>query len=184
MPAGVPPAPRRFLRRDAFLLAVFLFYWILPITYHALSHGKRMPGSPEWMYHLTNVSCLFLHATPAWPVEYVQILPAKDQEWITLSETEYSTMFVFGNRTRLSEIHRRGLDQFAYPELAPWLVQRYVELHPDRARPVALRLVRAHDVTGRETPRGHWRMPPLESIPNDERKVIFTYYPRPAPTGP
>lgn len=184
MSAAVPPAPRRFRQRDVFFLAVFLFYWIFPITYHALSHGKRMPGSPVWMYHLTNVSCLFLHATPAWPVEYVQILPGDDQEWVTLPEAEYSTMFIFGNRTRLSEIHRRGLERFAYAELAPWLVRRYVELHPDRARPLALRLVRAHYITGREKPQGHWSIPPLESIPNDERRVIFTYYPRPTAPRP
>jgi hypothetical protein len=169
------PGPgRRVARRDLVCLGGFLVFWIVPMTYHGLSGSKKMPGLPDGMLHLTNVSCLFTRTTTDWPSEYIEIQPAPGVPWVEVPEGDYFRMKVFGHRTKLNNIAMRKLPAAAFAEAAAYVRKRYVELHPREPAPFVVRfVVAAPPVVGMAHP-GSWRTPPLATVPISERRVWYT----------
>ena len=167
-PAGQPRL------RDVVALLGFVLLWLVPASYHGLTGLRPTPFLPVKLLHLLNISCLFTHSVPSWAFEYMQVLPRPDGKWETLDESDYFTMPVFGNRTRLSELTRSELAPQAFYELAVWVRQRYAERHG--FPPVAVRVLRTYySPTG--PPAGHWKQPPISEVPEEALAVVLTFYP-------
>lgn len=146
-----------------------------------------MPGLPRFMFHLTNVSCLFTNPVQVWNEEYLEIQRAPGLPWEEVPVSDYFGMRLFGSQTRLAEIARRRLPEAAFHEAAGYVRERYAQRHPGEPALFVVRLVtvplRPKDMG---PPTGPWRKPPLSSIPISERRVWMTrVFPwPPPPPGP
>jgi hypothetical protein len=167
------PPPRAVRARDAAALALFVLFWLVPITYHGFHGGERMPGWPYPLLHLTNVSCLFKGSVPVWFYDYVQVQPGAGRPWVTLDESEYFQMPAFGHRTRMDELFRRQLGDRALQEMLSWIRRRYHERHPGEPAPTSVRVVSGHFRVGDPIPPGHWRKPPLAAVPADRQQAWY-----------
>lgn len=159
--------------RDAAAFVLFCLLWLLPITYHGFHGGERMPGFPYPLLHLTNISCLFRVSIAHWYYDYIQVQLGSGAPWVTLEEGDYFRMPAFGHRTRFDEVVRRQLGARSLQELAVWVRHRYRERHAGAAAPVGLRLVSGFFRVGDPIPAGHWRKPPLHSVPADRQEVWY-----------
>lgn len=165
-------------------LLLFVTCWLLPLTWHGLSGGKKMPGLPSFMLHLTNVSCLFTHPIEVWNEEYLEIQKAPGMAWEEVPVSDYFGMRLFGSQTRLGEIARRRMPKEAFHEAAAYVRDRYAQRHPGQPAPFVVRLVTVPlRPMSMGPPVGPWLKPPLSSIPVSERRVwmtrIFSWAPQP-----
>jgi hypothetical protein len=159
--------------RQACAFAFFSLFWLVPVACNGLRGGRPTPGVPVRLIHLANVSCLFSFAMPSWPIHYMQVQLDPQGEWRTLPEADYFRMEAFGHRTRLTDMLSRGLGDRALQELALWIRRRYQELHPGGPAPVGFRMLSTLFRAGDPIPAGHWRTPPLDTVPADRREVWF-----------
>ena len=86
----------------------------------------------------------------------------------------------FGYRSRLtrySEIFRKFRDHgerfTGHKKLVEWVYRRYLELHPNDPKPVALRIIDGLFPTGQGGKKGAWSKPPPETIRADLKKVVY-----------
>lgn len=159
--------------RDAAALGAFTLFWLLPVLYHGLSGARPLPGLPDSLYHLSNVSCLFSNSMPIWPFHYIQVRQEEDGPWLAVAEGEYFAMPAFGHRNRFDELARRDMTERAWIELLAWIRRRYEERHPGRPALVGARVVWSVFIVGEPIPKGHWRKPPIESVPPDRLRVKY-----------
>jgi hypothetical protein len=132
-----------------------------------------MPGLPYPLLHLTNISCLFRVSVAHWYYDYIQLQPGSGAPWVTLDESEYFRMPAFGHRTRFDEVVRSQLGERSLQELAVWVRRRYTERHAGEPAPAGVRLVSGFFRVGDSIPAGHWRKPPLDSVPADRQEVWY-----------
>ena len=162
---------------DVVALLCALTLWVAPMMYRGFTNHP-IPGMPRFLSLLQNVSALFSRGVKHWRVDYIQVLPAGSQEWITIPEEDYFQMTPFGHRTRLHELLNRTSRQSGHPlqaEAAAWIRKRYIALHPDLPRPVAVQFIAAQYRVGRDRPAGHWRKPDLASFRPEELFITSTH---------
>jgi hypothetical protein len=154
--------------------------WLVPITFTGLTQ-RSVPMAGPYLNNLYRVACFFTERVPAWSEYYFQALPAGSYEWITLAETDYSTLEPFGHRTRLhrmlSETDGRQGTRLRQ-RMAEFIKHRHKSLHPQQPQLEAVRFVVVSYETGKELAqsRGPWMQQPFDDIPRDRRHVVATHF--------
>jgi hypothetical protein len=172
------PSPSKPHARDRIAVAAFLLLFLLPMVLRSTVFQRPLPGSPALLEKLHNIACLFTHKPTAWSSYYVQIQQADTPIWQTVEQAELFPLEPFGRRTRM---HRLLAAWHAKPsgrteDMARWIVQRWMTLHPDEPAPVAIRFTRAWTIPSRDEPPQHgWMHPDWFEVPPTRRRVIVTY---------
>ena len=161
----------------------FLVFWIVPIITTCLTQ-RKIVFFPSTVRYFQSIGNLFTHRVDVWPMPYIQVLPAGEENWKTLPERDYFQMETFGYRTRLFEALYYATNipdydrktQATRAEIALWVAKRYAQLNPGAPAVHFVRFVAGlHGVNPREPPAGHWQPPHYESFP-EEKTYILSFH--------
>lgn len=173
-------------RKDLLSFLLFIFIWIIPITYTGLSN-KDMPFFPRTLCYLQRIAMLFTHSIESWPVYYIQVKLDDGKQWITLKEEDYFRLKPFGYRSRLHQILYYSKDSVGFPkgkeksserqrEMAFWIAKKFESLHPQRSKVDAVRFVVAfYHIQKASAIKGRWIKPPLGAFPAEHTLVLSTH---------
>jgi hypothetical protein len=169
------PAPRL---RDRLAVAGFVLGLLVPMLLRSSIHPGPLPGSPALLSQLHGIACLFTQKPEGWSSYYVQVRYADVPRWETLDQAELFELQPFGRRTRM---HRLLGAWKAKPSrktqhMARWILEQHTRLHPERARPEAIRFARAWTIpSAAEPPERGWQHPRWHEVPPQRRRVIAVY---------
>ncbi len=161
----------------------FLVFWIVPILYTGLTQ-RKIAFFPRTIRYFQSVGNLFTHRVDVWPMPYIQVLLAGEENWKTLLEKDYFPMETFGYRTRLFEALYYATNILDYDrktqatraEIARWIAKRYAQLNPGALPVQFVRFVAGlHFMDPREPPAGHWQPPPYESFPEEKTYILSSH---------
>lgn len=174
----------RVRSRDALLLAFFVAFWLLPITWTGLTY-RPFPGVPRTLEYLHTIAYLFVPAKPTWPAYYIQARAAGSDEWMTLPEEHFFRLKPFGYRTRLSQVlarthyadgylHGQKRERARHAELAEWIAARWSP--PGGGEVAGVRFLVGFTHAGDPgTSAGRWRTPALADLPPERVHVLSTH---------
>ena len=152
----------------------------------------------QYLNNQYRVSCLFTNSVKVWKNFYAQVQLEGQEAWLSFSEEEFAPMHCFGYRTRMKRMynetsqllrqksHQRAKNKCAYcrqltlrrDEMATFVARRYEEVNPGRGPVARVRFVEVVYSVGSEEiakPKGHWRVPPLDEVPANRRRVRSTH---------
>ncbi|MGE0269264.1 MAG: hypothetical protein AB7S78_12505 [Candidatus Omnitrophota bacterium] len=181
---------------DYIFAYAFFCLWLLPIAYVGLS-GRQIPleaftragfskaasrNAANYLNNMYRIACLFPDRVKAWGNYYYLVRLQGQESWSSVPEEDYGRLKPFGYRTRL----KRMLDlarenENALPlrqAMAGFIKQRYEQLHPLESPVEEVRFVRVTYKVGTPElakPSGHWTVPPLETVPEDQQEIISTH---------
>jgi hypothetical protein len=106
----------RFMRRrDLAIVVVFSIFWLAPLLYEGVVRAPLHAWMPEGCYDMYRSTCLFLDESEHKLEFYVQGA-ARDGEWMTLRDADYTPMQPFGyvnrNWALLHSVNNVMLEQF------------------------------------------------------------------------
>ena len=151
-----------------------------------------------YMNNQYRVACLFTNSVAQWKNLYAQIQLQGADDWIAFDEAEYAPMHCFGYRTRIKRLYNESkllLDQPGHrkaknrcgsckqmtrrrEDMAAFIARRYEEVFPESPPVRRVRFVEAIYKVGQKEiakPAGHWRVLPLDDVPEEQRRVRSTH---------
>lgn len=172
------------------VILLFMVLWIVPMWVEGTQkqrvynhYWRSFPPAvqkwardyPPFLSNLSRVACLFTKSVPAWGDWYFQIRFKRRIEWVTLEESDYSTLEPFGHHTRLNLMLSKSLpgdDSVQRQAMAEFIADRYYELNPESPPIEAVRFVRVIHRSNATlaAEKGPWRKRPLEDYA--DRRII------------
>lgn len=157
------------------LMMIMLFCWLIPITYVGTFKSK-VSFFPVWLNQQTGIACLFTGHSEYGRSFYIQVQSPDYSGWVTVPESDYFQMYVFGYRTRMFRIlihaNRGKRAARAVREVGLYIRQQHAQTYPDKAPLTAVRFARlSTSIQDLAKQEGHYYKPPLESADPDLIKL-------------
>lgn len=160
---------------------VFLFVWLIPITYVGLT-DRSVPEAGRYLNYMWRIACLFPGRSDAWDDYFYEVRQVGEEEWVEVPLEMLGGMRPFGAGNRLHRMMAQGGGDRNRPAVlrsAAWFVKnRFESRHPAGPGVEEVRFVRVRYRVG--SPRlvaesGPWTAPTLDEIPSARRTVWRQY---------
>lgn len=166
-------------RFDFICANALILFFLIPAQYHVLSRNF-IPGL-ERFKKLHAFSGFFAGYSHGVGHNYLQVLTESGDKWTTVPSENYFQMSTFGALNKFYtfvETSREGSEiaKKRNEELSKWIVNQHQRLHPSQQRLRGVRFVFVLEKPSLvRVPKGPYGAPPLESFPESEWQIRFTY---------